>query len=255
MRIIISPAKQMVRRDDELAPESEPTFIERAQEVLDWLRTLDYGAAKKLWGCSEKLARRNYDNLQELDLSERLTPAVLAYDGIAFKYMAPSVFETGQFAYVQDHLRILSGFYGILRPMDGVVPYRLEMQAKAKVAGTSNLYEYWGDALYRELMDGNDGRVIVNLASKEYSDAVRPHLQVGDRFVTCVFAEEAPNGKLVQKGVYCKMARGEMVRYMAVHDVRDADELQSFDSPDWCFSPERSSEEELVFLRVMQDNR
>lgn len=249
MRIIISPAKQMRHADDVLAPWGQPVFLERAQQLLDWLRTLSYEEAQRLWACSDKLARENYERLLLMDLRERTSPAVLAFDGIAFTYMAPSVFEAGQFAYVQEHLRILSGFYGVLKPMDGVVPYRLEMQAKARVAGCANLYEFWGNALYDEVMRGNGDRVIVNLASKEYSKAVERHLRPGDRFVTCTFAQEAANGKLVQKGVYCKMARGEMVRHLAVNDVRDMRQLESFDSPDWRFAPERSTDNELVFLR------
>lgn len=246
MKIIISPAKQMKRREDMVPPESEPVFLDRAQEVLTWLKTLSYDEAKRLWRCSDKLAHANYEALQNLELSQQLTPAVLAYDGIAFKYMAPSVFETGQFSYVQEHLRILSGLYGALRPMDGVVPYRLEMQAKAHVTGTRDLYEYWGNSLYREVIDNS--RTLINLASKEYSTTIERYLQPHDRFITCTFAEKI-DGRLVQKGVYCKMARGEMVRFMATHNVTEPEQLESFDSPDWRFAPELSSPKEYVFLR------
>ena len=246
MKIIISPAKQMKRHEDVIPPESEPVFLNCAEELLAWLKTLNYDEAKRLWRCSDKLARANFEALADLELSQRLTPAVLAYDGIAFKYMAPSVFESGQFAYVQEHLRILSGFYGALRPMDGVVPYRLEMQAKAHVAGTRDLYEYWGDTIYREIMD--ESRTVINLASKEYSTVIERYLQPNDRYITCTFAE-AVDDRLVQKGVYCKMARGEMVRFMAVNDVTEPEQLKGFDSPDWRFEPELSTSNEYVFLR------
>ena len=85
-----------------------------------------------------------------MDLTKNLTPALLAYDGIQYTYMAPAVFEDGQFDYVQEHLRILSGFYGVVKPLDGAVPYRLEMQAKATVGGHKNLYDFWGDSLYKD---------------------------------------------------------------------------------------------------------
>lgn len=245
MKIIISPAKQMKRHEDVVPPESEPVFLDRAQEVLGWLKTLSYDEAKHLWRCSDKLAQSNYEALRVLTLTQGLSPAVLAYDGIAFKYMAPSVFETGQFAYVQEHLRILSGLYGALRPMDGVIPYRLEMQAKAHVAGTRNLYEYWADALYHEVMD--ESRTVINLASKEYSTTIERYLQPRDRFITCTFAQDS-DGKLVQKGVYCKKARGEMVRFMAVHNVSEPEQLKDFDSPDWRFAPQLSTSHEYVFL-------
>ena len=91
-----------------------------------------------------------------MDLRGRLTPAVLSYEGIQYQYMAPGVFETGQFAYLQEHLRILSGFYGLLRPFDGVVPYRLEMQARLPVDGHRDLYGFWGDKPARALAGETD---------------------------------------------------------------------------------------------------
>ena len=249
MRIIISPAKQMRQLDDGLPPETQPVFLDQAQILLDWLRGLTYDQAKRLWACNDRLATENYERLAWTDLQRNLTPAILAYDGIAFKYMAPSVFEGGQFAYVQDRLRILSGFYGCLRPMDGVVPYRLEMQAKAQVNGAKDLYAYWGAAIYDEVMRENADRVVVNLASKEYSKCVERYVQLSDTFVTCVFAEDV-NGKPVQKGVYCKMARGEMVRFMAERNVQDVRELQGFSALGYAFDSERSTEDNYLFIRA-----
>ena len=147
-----------------------------------------------------------------MDLTKNLTPALLAYDGIQYTYMAPAVFEDGQFDYVQEHLRILSGFYGVVKPLDGVVPYRLEMQAKAAVSGHKNLYDFWGDSLYQEVMD--ESGILINLASKEYSKCIEKYLRPEDRYITCIFGE-LEGGRVVQKGVYAKMARGEMVRFMA----------------------------------------
>ena len=111
-------------------------------------------------------------------MRKRLTPAILAYDGIQYTYMAPDVFEQQYFDYVQEHVRILSGFYGSVKPLDGVVSYRLEMQAKAKIDGCKNLYEFWCDSLYREVLP--EGRIIINLASKEYSKCVEKYLQPQD---------------------------------------------------------------------------
>ena len=149
MRIIISPAKQMKVDTDSLEQRNLPIFLEKAKFLSDWIRDLSYEEQKALWGCSEKIARQNAERFDEMDLKSNLTPAILAYDGIQYTYMSPAVFEDGAYTYVEENLRILSGFYGVLKPMDGVVPYRLEMQAKAAVAGCRNLYEYWGDALYQ----------------------------------------------------------------------------------------------------------
>ena len=246
MRIILSPAKKMNVDTDTIAPVGTPVFLSDAERIMCWIKGLSYAEAKKLWACNDKIAELNYRRFADMDLHHRLTPAILSYEGIAFQYMAPSVFEDGQFAYVQEHLRILSGFYGVLRPMDGVVPYRLEMQAKAGIDGTKNLYEYWGDRLYREVLD--DSRVIVNLASKEYSRCVESYLTKDDRFISCVFGE-LENGKIVQKGVYVKMARGEMVRFMAERSIVHPEGMREFDRLGYRFSTELSTETEYVFLK------
>lgn len=246
MRTIISPAKKM-RNDADAASWSDlPVFLDRTEELREWVCSLTYAEQKALWACSDAIAEQNAERFSHMDLRRNLTPALLAFDGIQYTYMAPAVFEDGQFDYVQEHVRILSGFYGVLRPMDGVVPYRLEMQAKAAVGGAANLYEFWGDALYREVVD--DSHVLVNLASKEYSKAVEKHLQPDDTFVTCVFGE-LDGEKVVQKGVYAKMARGEMVRYMASVNAQTPDDLKGFDWSGYAFDEKRSTDVKLVFVR------
>ena len=246
MRIILSPAKKMNVNTDDLAPCGLPAFMEQTEEVVRFLQGLSYGDAKKLWACNDRIAEQNYDRLQNMDLYHQLTPAILSYEGIAYQYMAPSVFENGQFAYVQEHLRILSAFYGVVRPMDGVTPYRLEMQAKAKIAGTKDLYDYWGDRLYRAVLD--DSRVIINLASKEYSRCIEKYLQPEDVYITCVFGES--NGeKVVQKGVYAKMARGEMVRFMAENRIGSPEEMKGFDRLGYAFRADLSDERTYIFIR------
>lgn len=248
MKIILSPAKQMLQ-EETLAPEGRPVYLEQARQIAAWMRTLSFEEAKRLWQCSERLARENYSRLQQLDLDGFASPAILAYDGIAYKYMAPAVFEKGQFAYVQQNLRILSGLYGVLRPMDGVVPYRLEMQARAAVAGTKDLYHFWGRRLYEAVRD--DSGVIVNLASREYARCIEPYLTPADTYITCVFAEREAD-RLVQKGVYAKMARGEMVRYMAVRNIQSPEQLRDFAELSYRFSPQDSDAAQYVFVRERQ---
>ena len=164
MKIILSPAKKMIVDTDNIAPVELPAFIDKTAEVLNWMKSKSKEELKAIWKCNDKIAEQNFNRLENMDLYNRLTPAVLAYEGIAFQYMAPSVFEIQQFEYLQNHLRILSAFYGILKPMDGVTPYRLEMQAKIGIGDAKNLYEYWGELLYRSVID--DSRIIINLASK-----------------------------------------------------------------------------------------
>ncbi len=247
MRIIISPAKQMRADTDAFACSEVPVFLDKTRVLMDWIRNLTYDQQKKLWACNDKIAKQNAERFEHMELEENLTPAILSYDGIQYTYMAPAVFEDGQYDYVQEHLRILSGFYGVVKPLDGVVPYRLEMQAKAAVSGCKNLYEFWGDSLYREVMD--DSRILINLASKEYSRCIERYLQPKDRFITCVFGE--PDGeKVVQKGVYAKMARGEMVRFLAGIHAKAPEQMKDFNWSGYQFDEGRSSEREYIFLRI-----
>ena len=246
MRIIISPAKKMNIVDDVLPYHDLPQFLDRTESILEWLRALSMKEAQGLWGCSDKLAQLNYGRLQTMELRKRLSPAVLAYEGIQYKYMAPAVFEDVMLEYVQRSLRILSGFYGVLKPMDGVTPYRLEMQAKAGIGDTGDLYEFWGRSLYEETID--ESGIIINLASKEYSRCIEKYLQSRDVYITCVFGE-LDGGKVKQKGTYAKMARGEMVRFMAENQVTEPEGLKGFDRMGYSFSEKFSTNTEFVFIR------
>lgn len=246
MRIIISPAKKMKVDEDSLEYCGMPVFLEQTGRIMRWIKTLSLGEAKALWGCNDKLAEQNFERFQKMELGRGLTPALLAYEGIQYQYMAPAVFEEGMLSYVQDTLRILSGFYGVLKPMDGVVPYRLEMQAKTAVDGINGLYDFWGDTLYNEVRD--DSHIIVNLASKEYSRCIENYLRPEDRFITCIFGEMS-DGKVIQKGVYVKMARGEMVRFMAGNRIAEPKELQKFCGLGYRFQDNLSTDTEYVFIK------
>lgn len=250
MQIIISPAKKMRVDTDTLEPERLPIFLDRTRQLHEYLRTLEMEELRKLLSCNQAIAELNYERYQNMDLERNLTPAILAYDGIQYQYMAPQVFEGEYFRYVQERLYILSGFYGALRPMDGVTPYRLEMQAKLRTDFCKDLYDFWGANLGREVCRGED--VVLNLASAEYSRAVRPHVPEEVRWVDCVFGELI-GGKVVEKGVYVKMARGEMVRFMAERGVEDVRELTGFDRLDYVWDEERSTPDRLVFLKGRKD--
>lgn len=246
MRIILSPAKKMQHDENGPAYRDLPVFLSDAEKIKASLKEKSFSELKALWACNEKITEQNIERLSSMDLREKLTPALLSYDGIAYQYMAPTVFETEMLSYVQEHLRILSGFYGIVRPMDGVTPYRLEMQAKLEVDGAKNLYEYWGDRLYKEVRDSSG--IIINLASKEYSKCIEKYLQPSDRYISCNFYEKQEE-KLVQKGVYCKMARGEMVHFMAENRVEEPEGIKHFAVMGYRYAKELSSEKEYIFVR------
>ena len=246
MRIIISPAKKMNMATDSLPWRNLPAFLPQTQQLVAVLQGMSYDELKKLWKCNDAIAALNVERLKNMDLQSRLTPAILAYEGIQYQYMAPNVFTENELAYVQEHLRILSGFYGVLKPFDGVTPYRLEMQSKLKVCEAKDLYTYWDDKIADNLLAETD--CIINLASKEYSICVSKYLPNSVRFITCVFGEEK-DGKVIEKGTMCKMARGEMVRYMAERQITDAEQIKAFDRLDYRFDEVRSSETEFVFVR------
>ena len=246
MRIIISPAKKMNVDTDSLAVRDLPAFLERTEEICLELQNKSPEELQKLWKCNDQIAALNVERLQKMNLRRNLTPAVLAYEGIQYQYMAPNVFTNREYDYIQEHLRILSGFYGVLRPFDGVTPYRLEMQAKLKIREAKDLYAYWSDGLAEHIFSEID--CVINLASKEYSICVSKYLRPGIRFITCVFGEEK-DGKIIEKGTMCKMARGEMVRYMAEHQIKTPEDIKSFDRLDYAFDPERSDESTYVFVK------
>ncbi len=246
MRMIISPAKKMNCDTDSLEYKEIPVFIEDTKKIMEWMKSLSLSEAQKLWGCNDKIAEQNFKRFQEMDLYKNLTPAILSYEGIQYQYMAPMVFESDMLDYVQEHLRILSGFYGVLKPMDGVTPYRLEMQAKTKIEGVDGLYDYWEKRLYDEVID--ESRIIINLASKEYSKIIEKYLIPEDVFITCVFGENVA-GKVVQKGTYAKMARGEMIRFMAENGIESPEEIKKFNCLGYVFHSELSNEKEYVFLK------
>ena len=247
MKIIISPAKKMNVNTDILAYKDLPVFLDQTEILMKWIQKLSYEEAKKLWACNDKIAEQNFKRFQEMNLRENLTPAILSYEGIQYQYMAPVVFDGKEMEYIQQHLRILSGFYGVLRPLDGVTPYRLEVQAKAKgISGTKDLYEFWGERLYNEV--ASEDHMILNLASKEYSKNMERYLTPEDSFVTCIFGEIV-NGKVQQKGTMAKMARGEMVRYMAENQIKNLDEMKKFNRLGYQYHEALSTEKEYVFLK------
>ena len=246
MKIIISPAKKMRVDNDTFVPLSKPAFLDKTEKIKEALTKMELPALQKLWECNDEIAELNFNRLRNMNLERNLTPAVFAYDGLQYQHIAPNVLDEEALDYLQKNLKILSGFYGILRAFDGVVPYRLEMQARLACDGYKNLYAFWNSMLYDELTK-DDGELL-NLASKEYSKAVEPFVKNGVRFVTCVFGTYV-KGKLKVKATEAKMARGEMVRLCAENNVQSVDEVKAYNVRGYVFNEELSSENEFVFVK------
>lgn len=244
-KIIIAPAKKMRIDPDSFPVQTQPQYRRQTAQILARLRQLSYDEVRTLWQCSDKIAKPNYQWLQEMDLTHRQTPALFSYSGLQYSYMAPDIFTQPALDYAQNNLRILSGFYGILRPFDGIVPYRLEMQAHLQVEHKADLYAYWGNQLYQALTPRPEP--IVNLASLEYAKAIRPYLSPGQAMIDVVFASQI-NGRLKTKATLAKMARGAMVRFLAEHQITAPTDLKYFDHPDYRFDKTMSTPTKFIFV-------
>ena len=246
MRIIISPAKKMNADTDSLPYHQLPQFLQETAEIMQTMQKMSDSELQSLWKCNDAIARLNISRLRTMDLRQNLTPAVLAYEGIQYQHMAPGVFSYKEFGYIEEHLRILSGFYGILRPFDGVVPYRLEMQAKLRAGEYRNLYEFWQNKLAGQLASETDR--ILNLASKEYSKAAIANLPETVKVLTCTFGEWK-SGKVVEKGTMCKIARGQMVRWLAENQINNFEDIKAFSDYGYVYNAECSASDHYVFIK------
>lgn len=245
--LIVSPAKKMNVVEGPPWPCSEPRFLACTERLMAAVQALSYDEAKALWKCSDKLASLNYERFRDMRLDHDVTAAVLSYEGIQYQHLAPQVLEGPALAWLDGHLRILSGFYGALRPTDGVVPYRLEMQAKLAVDGDVDLYGFWDDRIARSLAD--EFSCVVNVASVEYAKAVTPYLgALGTPVLTCLFGD-VRDGRLIQRSTEAKAARGTFVRWCAERDVAAMGELAAFSERGYALDEARSTPDTLVFVR------
>lgn len=246
MKIIISPAKRMVLDLDGIEVLGLPKFYKEAKYLREYLKTLNYNELKNLWECNDKITIENIDRLEKLKLEGPLTPAVLSYDGIAYKNMAPSVFTYKEWEYIDNNLFILSGLYGALKPREGVIPYRLEMQAKIDIDGYNSLYKFWGDKIYNRIIE--EDNIIINLASKEYSDSIKPYINGNVKMIDIVFAERK-NDKLITKPTEAKANRGAMVRYMAENNISNIEDIKKYNLNNYKYSIEESNELTYFFIK------
>lgn len=246
MKMIISPAKQMVSDDEPLVSPTSIRFPAQVTELMADLKSRTLAELQELWRCSDKLARENVARVQAFDLKRVGTPAVFAYSGIQYQSMGASLLTDRGLQNLGQRLYILSGLYGLLGAFDGILPYRLEMGAKGEIAGAKNLYQYWGARLYQALFASGD--LVVNLASKEYSKAITPYLTPADRWVTVLF-KQVKNGRLVQQATAAKQARGSLVRYLALENEPTLATIKVFMVGGYHYRADLSTEAEYVFVK------
>ena len=253
MQILLSPAKRMdfKRGDNEIAP-TKPLFPKKRDELIAVCNRLSVEEIAGMMKLNLSMAHEVQEQFNTFGM--RSTPtraAARAYNGIAYLGLNAQDFTADDFAFAQQHLNILSGLYGVVRPMDGIKPYRLEMQQPVMPEGYRSLYDYWQESVNKHLSKRlrKGSRTVVNTASNEYSKVVQKRLlPVGTRLLSLKFLEQEERG-LRQIVVHTKKARGMIARFIIKNRLTDPDDLKAFDSEGYFFHPALSSDDEWVFTR------
>lgn len=255
MIIVISPAKTLDMDFEKVASRkiSEPLFIKQSSMLVKQLKLLKTADVRKLMGVSQKIAELNQQRYQQWSLpftKENAKPALLAFKGDVYQGMDVATFTGQDFEFAQKHLRILSGLYGCLRPMDLIQPYRLEMGTALKNQSGNNLYEFWGNSITEHLEEeikGSKSKVLVNLASQEYFKSVHTRNLTAE-IVTPVF-KDYKNGQYKVISFLAKKARGMMCSYIIKNRINIPEEMLAFDEGGYRFDEKQSTLHEYIFLR------
>ena len=254
MIAVLSPAKSL---EFDFAVDglecTTPELLDKADYLAHKLKPYSAKRIAKLMGVSEQLSVLNYERYQQWEVphNDEARPCMLAFRGEVYRGLKAEDMNEEDLDFAQGHVRILSGLYGVLKPMDKILPYRLEMGTSLKVtASKSNLYKYWGDTIVDTINDamkesGSD--VLVNLASNEYFKSIKTD-KLNGRLVTCLFKDNK-NGEFKVLMTYAKHARGAMARYIITNRLNSPDDLKGFDWEGYSFNDKLSSEDEFVFTR------
>ncbi|MGB0222586.1 MAG: peroxide stress protein YaaA [Luminiphilus sp.] len=254
MLTVLSPAKTLDYESPSITDQtSTPQFMDQSALLVDDARTLAPDDIRSLMGVSEAIASLNHErfmNWAPESTTANAKQAILAFKGDVYTGLEAETMSTNDLEFAQAHLRILSGLYGLLRPLDLMQPYRLEMGLKFSNQRGKNLYEFWGeritDAINADLLSAGT-ETLVNLASNEYFKAVKTKSLNAD-IITPQF-KDLKNGQYKMISFFAKKARGVMARYIIDNQLTDPDQLKSFTGSGYYFSAEQSSGNNLVFLR------
>jgi cytoplasmic iron level regulating protein YaaA (DUF328/UPF0246 family) len=256
MFAVLSPAKNLDLSPVEMKlPTTEPALMKDAESLMKTTRGLSQTKIRELMKLSKELAKLNYDRYRAFELpftDGNSLPAVLIFNGDVYRGLRAREFTKAELVWAQDHLGILSGLYGLLRPLDRTQAYRLEMGTRLKTRRGTNLYQFWGTKVAKELdraLEGHEDDTLVNLASNEYFKVVGAK-KFGRPIVECVFEDwkKSPDeGKVIS--FMAKMARGAMARYMVTGRVDRAEGLKDFNHDRYRYVAKASSDMRLVFRR------
>ena len=249
MIAIISPAKNMRNlKIDNINPQiigKERYFTKETDEIIRVLKDLTPWDIQSLMKVNEKIALQSYAYFQDFNFNDKGVCGLLAYDGLVFKNIKAEDFTKEDFDYANKHIRILDAFYGMVNPLDDILPYRLEMQYPIKIQG-NNLYKFWDDKIYKKLY--SEDNIIVNLASEEYAKTVRRFLNEEDIFIDIDFKVNK-DGKLKTLATLAKMARGQMVKYIIENKIDNPEDLKDFTFNSFKYCSNLSTSKKFVFIK------
>lgn len=248
MIAMLSPARNTRQPEGQTPPTTRPLFIKETARLVQALRTYSPWQLESLLDVPPQRAIDLYDAYQAFDPKAPGTPALLTYLGAAYRNMAPGDFDEADLAFAQDHLRVFSALYGMLRPLDGILPHRLGLKKEFNPGGR-DLYAFWGGKLHKALYQ--TGQLVANLASMEYARLVTPHMRAGDKMLTCRFLVDKPGGPRATVSTV-RAARGLMARFIVLNRIDDPEGLKDFDTDGYRFAPVLSRPEELVFVKNSQ---
>jgi hypothetical protein len=250
MLLVISPAKTLDYSNPEYSSHTQPDFPGEVKDLVGVLRKKSASEISKLMHLSDSLASLNeerYKTFRETFSPENSKQALLAFKGEVYAKMEADQFSAADLEFAQQHLSILSGLYGLLKPLDLIQPYRLEMGTSLKTKKGTNLYQYWGTKISKALNEVGQGKTLVNLASQEYFKAVdQKTLKLP---VITIHFKEHKEGKYQVVGFFAKQARGLMARYAILNRITDPEQLKIFREEGYEFSDPLSSDQDWVFVR------
>ncbi|NNC70482.1 MAG: peroxide stress protein YaaA [Flavobacteriaceae bacterium] len=252
MKILISPAKSLDCESQIPTDQyTEPVFLEQSEKLAKVLKKKSARQLTKLMSISDNLGQLNYERNQNWSLPftpDNARQAIFMFKGEVFRALDIESLPIEKLDQLQEKLRILSGQYGLLKPLDLIQPYRLEMGTRLKVGRKNNLYQFWDTSITEVLNDElKDDEVLVNLASAEYFKAIKPKL-LKVPVITCIF-KDFKNGQYKTIMTFAKLARGYMTRYILDNDIDTLEGLKAFDREGYAFDSNLSTETELVFTR------
>ena len=249
MLVVVSPAKKLNMKPINKFTETQPVFSNNVNELVNIARDFTVDDIQKLMDISPKLAELNRERFQDFGNQEKKA-AAFAFAGDTYKGLDIETMSSDDILWAQKHLRILSGLYGLLRPLDAIEPYRLEMGSKLQGGHGNSLYEYWNDKITTSLNQyGKEikTQILVNCASNEYFNVIKPNV-LSLKVITPVFLERK-DGKEKIISFYAKNARGAMARFIIQNRLSDEADLQKFNLNGYLFSPEKSNDDQVVFTR------